>query len=64
VLDGPGAAYRARLLRAVRQAGAPGAVVVLRTLGQPAAPVAAAWAARDRSLIWGGITITTVEEAQ
>ena len=26
--------------------------------------VAAAWAARDRSLIWGGITVTTVEEAR
>jgi Protein of unknown function (DUF3419) len=64
VLDGPGPAYRARLLRAVRRAGAPGAVVVLRTLGEPAAPVAAAWAARDRSLIWGGITVATAEGAR
>jgi hypothetical protein len=64
VLDGPGPAYRARLLRALRRAGTPGAVVVLRTLGEPGSTAAAAWAARDRSLIWGGVAVTTAEEAR
>ncbi len=64
VLDGPGRAYRARLCRAVRAAATPGAPVVLRTLGEPASPAGADRAVLDRSLIWGGITVTTAEEVR
>jgi S-adenosylmethionine:diacylglycerol 3-amino-3-carboxypropyl transferase len=62
VLDGPGPAYRTRLCQALRAAAAPGAPVLLRTLGGPASPADADRAALDRSLIWGGITVTTARE--
>jgi hypothetical protein len=64
VLDGPGSAYRARLCRAVRVAAAPGAPVVLRTLGTPPSPADASRALLDRSLIWGAVTVTTAEEVR
>lgn len=59
VLDGPGEAFRTRLAAAVARAGTADAPVVLRTLGRPVDGDSAWWAARDRSMIWGGITITT-----
>jgi S-adenosylmethionine:diacylglycerol 3-amino-3-carboxypropyl transferase len=57
ILDGAGEAYRARLLAAVRRAAAPGAKVVLRSFGgdDPAA-------ARDRSMIWGTLTVASAGE--
>ena len=64
VLDGPGPAYRERLRRAVLAAAAPGAPVVLRTLGEPASTAEGDRAVLDRSLIWGGITVTTAEEVR
>lgn len=57
VLDAAPPAYRERLLAAVRRASAPGAVLVLRSFWEPADPAAAEWAARDRSLLWGGIEV-------
>lgn len=57
VLDGPGPAYRERLLDAARRATRPGAPIVVRTLREPSDAGAAALADTDRSLIWGGITV-------
>jgi uncharacterized membrane protein YphA (DoxX/SURF4 family) len=57
MLDAAPPAFRERLLAAVRRAGAPGAVLVLRSFWEPADPAAADWAARDRSLLWGGIEV-------
>jgi S-adenosylmethionine:diacylglycerol 3-amino-3-carboxypropyl transferase len=57
VLDGPDGAFRDRLARAVRRAGAPDAPVVLRTLREPADADAAAWARRDRAMIWGAVLV-------
>jgi S-adenosylmethionine:diacylglycerol 3-amino-3-carboxypropyl transferase len=61
ILDGAGAAHRDRLLAAVIRAAAPGAMVILRTLGEPADPGQASWAREDRALIWGGILVARVE---
>jgi hypothetical protein len=63
VLDGPGPAYRRRLLAAVRRAARPGAVAVLRTLGAPRSPADAGRAPEDRALLWGGIAVWRVEAA-
>lgn len=60
VLDASPPSYRERLLNAVRRAAAPGAVLVLRTFWEPAGEAAAEWAARDRSLLWGGIDVAPV----
>jgi S-adenosylmethionine:diacylglycerol 3-amino-3-carboxypropyl transferase len=57
ILDGADSAYADRLLTAVRRAAAPGAMLVLRSLREPAVPAEAEVAARDRSLIWGGIRV-------
>jgi hypothetical protein len=62
VLDGTPDEYGRRLFEALRHAGRPGAVVVLRTLLAPASPAEAEAATRDRALLWGGIRITTVEQ--
>ncbi len=57
VLDGPEPEYVARLLEAVRRAAAPGAIVILRSFGEPLDPEEDAWAARDRALIWGRVRV-------
>jgi hypothetical protein len=57
MLDAAPPAFRERLLAAVRRAAAPGAVLVLRSFWEPDDPAAAEWAARDRSLLWGGIEV-------
>lgn len=62
VLDGAPDEFGRRLFAALRRAGRPGAVVVLRTLLAPASPAEASTAVRDRALLWGGIRITTVEQ--
>jgi hypothetical protein len=64
ILDAAPPAYRQRLTAAVRRAAAPGAVVVLRTFGEPRDAAAAGWAARDRSLLWGGIEVSRIEAGQ
>ena len=57
ILDGADSEYGARLFDAVRRAAAPGAVVILRSLREPADEAEACRAAEDRALIWGSIRI-------
>lgn len=57
ILDGATAAYRERLFRAVAHAAAPGAVVVLRSFGEPAGDIPGNRAADDRSLLWGVVDV-------
>jgi S-adenosylmethionine:diacylglycerol 3-amino-3-carboxypropyl transferase len=59
VLDGASPRYGDRLLAAVHHAAAPGAVVILRTFGEPQRQDDARRAADERSLIWGGVRVTT-----
>jgi hypothetical protein len=61
VLDAAPPAYGERLLAAVRHAAAPGAVMVLRSFAEPRNAEQAAWAARDRSPLWGSIEVAGVE---
>lgn len=63
VLDAAPPAYGERLMAAVRHAAAPGAVMVLRSFGEPRNARAAEWAARDRSTLWGSIEVTQLEPA-
>jgi len=53
ILDGADANYRRRLFAAVKHAAAPGALVVLRSFGEPTAVDADNQAATDRAMIWG-----------
>jgi hypothetical protein len=57
VLDGPGAAYAERLLAAARRVARPGAAVIVRSFLPSPEPDAWRLADRDRSLLWGGITV-------
>ena len=57
VLDGPGPAYGARLLRAAKRAACPGAPIVLRSFFASHGEEARHLADADRSLLWGGISI-------
>jgi S-adenosylmethionine:diacylglycerol 3-amino-3-carboxypropyl transferase len=62
ILDGAAASYRARLFAAVRRAAAPDAVAVLRSFGEPAGPMAANQAERDRSMLWGIVDVRRAAE--
>lgn len=57
VLDGAGGAYRQRLSAAVRRAAAPGAVLVLRSFGEPPVASPGNRAADDRSMLWGIVDV-------
>jgi hypothetical protein len=60
ILDGAAPAYRRRLYRAVRHAGAEGAVAVQRSFGEPASPSNTNRAGSDRSLLWGVVDVRAV----
>jgi S-adenosylmethionine:diacylglycerol 3-amino-3-carboxypropyl transferase len=62
ILDGAAVSYADRLLRAVRRAAAPGAVLVLRSLAEPARSEDDRWAARDRSFLWGSVRVERLGE--
>jgi|HubBroStandDraft_4_1064222.scaffolds.fasta_scaffold25612_3 S-adenosylmethionine:diacylglycerol 3-amino-3-carboxypropyl transferase len=62
ISDGAPPSYVRRLWSAVQHAAAPGAVVVARSFREPAAVTPNNWAARDRSLLWGMVNVTGVEE--
>jgi S-adenosylmethionine:diacylglycerol 3-amino-3-carboxypropyl transferase len=58
VLDGTPAAYRARLLAAVRRAATDRARLVLRSFAEPEQPSTTNTAAEDRSMLWGCVHVT------
>jgi S-adenosylmethionine:diacylglycerol 3-amino-3-carboxypropyl transferase len=60
ILDGTEPAYGARLMAAVRRSAQDGAVVVLRSFLEPPPGESTEWAARDRSMLWGRLTVETV----
>ena len=62
ILDGTDAAYRERLMAAVRRSATPGASVILRSFGEPPAGQSSEWAARDRSMLWGVVSVDRVGE--
>ena len=58
VLDGPGAAFRERLRRAVRHAVRPGGIMVLRSFREPASDPGRA--RDDRSMVWGVVCVRRI----
>jgi S-adenosylmethionine:diacylglycerol 3-amino-3-carboxypropyl transferase len=60
ILDGTEQAYGERLMAAVRRSAQAGAVVVLRSFMEPPRGESTEWAARDRSMLWGRLTVETV----
>ena len=53
ILDGASPVYRERLMAAVRHASGPGAVMVLRSFGEPRDDTTGNLADQDRSMLWG-----------
>ena len=60
ILDGTEPAYGERLMAAVRRSAQDGAVVVLRSFMEPPPGESTEWAARDRSMLWGRLTVEKV----
>jgi hypothetical protein len=58
VLDGPGAAFRERLRRAIRHAVRPGGIMVLRSFREPASDPGRA--RDDRSMVWGVVCVRRI----
>jgi S-adenosylmethionine:diacylglycerol 3-amino-3-carboxypropyl transferase len=59
--DGAPPSYLQRLYKAVKHAAAPGAVIVTRSFTEPAS-AENNWAARDRSLLWGDVSVKRTGE--
>jgi S-adenosylmethionine:diacylglycerol 3-amino-3-carboxypropyl transferase len=57
ILDGTEPSYAARLMTAVRRSARPGAVMVIRSFGEPPPGEPNQWTARDRSMIWGVVRV-------
>jgi hypothetical protein len=62
ILDGAPTSYRQRLFAAVRRAGTPESVVVLRSFAEPRQSFAANQAMRDRSILWGIVAVQRADE--
>jgi S-adenosylmethionine:diacylglycerol 3-amino-3-carboxypropyl transferase len=60
ILDGTEPAYGERLMAAVRRSAQDGAVVVLRSFMEPPPGESTEWATRDRSMLWGRLTVEKV----
>ncbi len=60
ILDGTEPAYGERLMAAVRHSAQDGAVVLLRSFMEPPPGESTEWAARDRSMLWGRLTVEKV----
>ena len=60
ILDGTEPAYGERLMAAVRRSAQDGAVTVLRSFMEPSPDESTAWAARDRSMLWGRLRVEKV----
>lgn len=60
IVEAAPAAYAERLLAAVRRAAAPGALAIVRSLKESGGAEAKAWAARDRSPLWGAVEISAL----
>ncbi len=60
IFDGASTEYRSRLLNAVRKTAARGAVVVRRSFGEPADAQEEHWATRDKAMLWGSVSVTTI----
>jgi S-adenosylmethionine:diacylglycerol 3-amino-3-carboxypropyl transferase len=57
ILDGANLAYAQRLFATVRRAGAPGAIVLLRSFREPQSVTETNHAAEDRSMLWGVVDV-------
>lgn len=60
ILDGTDPDYRDRLMAAVRRSARKGAVTVLRSFAEPVRGESTDWAARDRSMLWGIVRVSSV----
>lgn len=63
ILDGTDEAYRARLMAAVRRSAMPGASVILRSFSEPSTSQTNEWTARDRSILWGVVSVDRAGES-
>ena len=61
ILDGTEPAYRDRLMAAVRRSARRGALTVLRSFAEPSPGESIEWVQRDRSILWGRVSVDRVE---